>query len=119
MQLITIRFLRSEGRARDDDVIRVFDSDCNDLFRVTFHASEMKKPNQFFASRHYVLEYISDILVATTHDTDPFESIQVDTAIHPSIMYHVADMEDYHIRRLMENTIDAALYRTIVKVDSE
>ena len=119
MQLATIRFVRNERREREDDVIRIYATNCTDLFRVTFLAMEMKKSNQFFATRHWATQYVSDILNTLMHDSDPFESLQVETAIHPSILYHVIDMDEAHIRGLVEDTIDSALRRTIVKTDTE
>jgi hypothetical protein len=115
MHLATIRFVRDGNNERDDDVLRIFDTDCNDLFRVTFHPSEMKKANQFFATRHWTLEYISEILHTLSHDTDPFENLQVETAIHPSVLYSMMDMDEMHIRQLVENTIDSVLRRTVRK----
>jgi hypothetical protein len=119
MHLATIRFVRDGHDERDDDMLRIYDTDCNDLFRITFTAVDMRKPSQFFATRHWALEYISEILHTLTHDTDPFESIQVETAIHPSVLYHVSDLDEPHIRQLVESTIDSVLRRTVVKVDEE
>lgn len=119
MQLATIRFVRNPTREREDDVIRIYGTDCNDLFRITFLATDMKRPNQFFATRHWATQYVSEILHTLMHDSDPFESLQVDTAIHPSILYHVIDIDEIHIRRLVEDTIDSVLRRTIVKTDTE
>jgi hypothetical protein len=119
MLLATIRFVRNPKKEREDDVIRIYDSDCNDLFRVTFCATDMKKPNQFFATRSWATGYVSEVLMTMTYDTAPFDSIQVDTAIHPSVLYHVGDMDDYEIRRLVEDTVDSALRHTIVKTDTE
>ena len=119
MQRVTIRFVRDANNEREDDIIRIYETDMYDLFRVTFRAADMKKTSQFMATRHLVLGYISDILHAMTHDSDPFDSIQVDTVIHPTILYHVIDMDEYHIRQLIENTIDSVLFRSIVKTDTE
>lgn len=119
MQRATIRFVRDANDQREDDILRIYDTDCFDLFRVIFRANDMKRSSEFMATRHQVLQYIAEILHSLTHDSDPFESIQVDTAIHPSILYHVIDMDEAHIRRLVEDTIDSALYRTIVKTDTE
>ena len=119
MQLATIRFVRDERREREDDVIRIYATDCNDLFRVTFLAMDMKRSNQFFATRHWATQYVSEVLSTLVHDTDPFNAVQVDTAIHPSILYHVGDLDDWEIRRLVEHTVDSALRLSIVKTDTE
>jgi hypothetical protein len=119
MLLATIRFVRNQKKEKEDDVIRIYDTDCNDLFRVTFRATDMKKSNQFFATRNWSVGYVSEILSTMTHDTAPFDAIQVDTAIHPSVLYHVGDMDDYGIRCLVEDTVDSVLRRTIVKTDTQ
>lgn len=119
MQRALVRFIRDGSDSSEDDVIRIYDTDCNDLFRVVFQASEMKRGNEFFAPRRYVMQYIAEVFRTLTHDSDPFESVQVDTAIHPSVLYHVIDMDEDSIRRLMEDSVDSALCRTIVKTDTE
>jgi len=119
MQRVTIRLVRDSSNEREDDTIRVYDTDCSDFFRVDFRALDMKRTSSFFSNRHGILEYISDILLALTHDSDPFDTLQVETAIHPSILYHVIDMDQYEIRRLIEDTVDFALRRSIVKTDRE
>lgn len=119
MQRVTMRFVRDSSDEREDDILRIFDTDCNDLFRITFRANDMKRANEFMASRSWAVQYISEILHTLIHDTDPFESIQVDTAIHPTVLYHVMDMDEGYVRQLIEDTIDSVLRRNIVKTDTQ
>ena len=42
-------------------------------------------------------------------DIDPFENVQLLTTIHPSILYHVSDMDDYATRDIIINMIRDSL----------
>jgi hypothetical protein len=110
-----IRFIREEGSEQRDDIIRIHEEDGSGNFRVTFCAEDMRRSNEFYADRSRVLDYISEVLVTLTYDTAPFESVQVDTAIHPSILYSVSDLTDGCLRRLVEDTVDTALRRQITR----
>jgi hypothetical protein len=118
MNKCTIHLLRKHTSSPDeDDVIRVFeDPDFSGSFRVTFRAAGLKKKSEFFMGRSGTLEYISTILKTLTYDTDPFQEIQVDTILHPSILYHVSDFDNVAIRHLVTDMIGDALGRTVEMV---
>ena len=53
------------------------------------------------------------------HDADPFEYLQVDTQMHPTVLYHVSDLDDPMVRHLIEDTVETALVRSIRKVKTD
>lgn len=117
MLKVTLFIQRSDGHSQaDDDIIRIFDDEsCRDTFRVVFSTPELKKDTIFYASISKATTYISDMLKTLRHDTAPFEYVQVTTSIHPSVLYHVADLDNPEIRYLIEETIDLALRSPIFR----
>lgn len=114
MNKCTIRLLRKTLSESDDDVIHVCDdTEFAEMYRVTFRPAGSKKMSEFYLDAGRTMAYIATILKTLTYDTDPFEKIQVDTAIHPSVMYHVSDLDDSSVRHLIEDSIEASLRRPV------
>jgi hypothetical protein len=112
MNRCTIRLLRKTLNESDDDLIQVFDdSDFAEMYRITFRPAGAKKASEFYLDHGRTVQYVATVLKTLTYDTDPFEKIQVDTAIHPSVMYQVVELDD--VRHMIEDSIDAALRRPI------
>jgi len=106
-----------EPRASNDDTIKIAESpDARELFVVTYRTPDYVSRKRFIASEHRVLDYVEDILVSLQHDTDPFEFVQINTVIHPTIMYHVSDMDKASIRELILNVIRTALRTDVENV---
>jgi hypothetical protein len=109
MTKVTLRFLRSGSTSSaEDDVLRVSD-DSDGLYRVSFQALGMKKASVFYLNRDDTLDYISTILKTLTYDTAPFHELQVDTILHPSVLYHVSDLDNRDARSLVLDTISDTL----------
>ena len=89
---------RSAGESHDD-VIHISTSDeSRELYDVVYKTPELKKSKSFTTTESNVLDYVADILRALSNDMDPFEHFQLTTAIHPSIFYHVSDLESSSVR---------------------
>lgn len=120
MSKCTFRFIRSsEGEGvKGDDVLTIMDDDLYaDLLRVRFSPCELKTTqNVVYLDREGAIEYLSTILRTLPYDADPFELLQVETAIHPTVLYHVSDLKDRSLRYLIEDTVSNALRRTIDNV---
>ena len=117
MNKCTIRLLRKSLSETDDDIIRVYeDPDFAEMYRITFRSSDVKKASEFYLDHGRTLGYISTVLKSLTYDADPFERVQVDTVLHPSVMYHVADLDDASVRHLIEDAIDFAIRRPVEHV---
>jgi hypothetical protein len=57
--------------------------------------------------------YLDDVLKTFRHDADPFEYVQVSTQIHPSVLYHVSELDCCQVRHLIVDTVEAAIERPV------
>ena len=112
----TLRFIRDSERSSQDDIIHFYVDDIyHEMVRVTFRPADVTKYSEFYLDERRAVGYVSTVLKSMQHDTDPFEFIQVDTAMHPTILYHVADMDKREIRWSIEDTIADAIHQAIHK----
>ena len=96
---------KDKGSAFDDKVVISQTSESSEVYSVSYYSPEYTAPRTFSASYNSVLQYVEDILTSLKYDTEPYEFIQVYTAIHPSVMYHVVDVDDCDARRVILNQI--------------
>lgn len=119
MLKVTLRFIRNvDARAgNQDDILHIYDDDeYHETCRIVFRPKDVKKGSEFYLDERRTMDYISSILKSMQHDSDPFEYIQVDTAMHPTILYHVSDMDNRDIRWSVEDAIYDAIRRPIRRV---
>jgi hypothetical protein len=110
MHCFTLLFTRQGHRSdQDDKIVVTTHPDSSDMFQVTYSTPELRNAKKFVASFTAVLDYANDILTSMKHDTDPFECIQVGTSIHPLVLYHVADMDDFATRDIVMNMLRDSL----------
>jgi hypothetical protein len=106
----TIHLTRETNRPSEDDVISISEvEDTRDLFSVTFRTPDFSKKKVFVTTEARVLDYIEDILSSLEYDSDPFQFVQVDSVIHPAILYHTSDLDDGEIRDRIVGMIRMAL----------
>jgi hypothetical protein len=106
----TLYLQRKAGVPGTDDVLRIYEDDeYVEMYRLVYETPELKRVQQFYMSRHLVCDYLSDFLTSLRFDSDPFEHVQVSTAIHPSILYHISDLDNCRVRHLVEDTILMAM----------
>jgi hypothetical protein len=107
---VTIRMVYEGKGTEKDDIIRIYeDEEYEEMFRVLYTPSGAKKASQFFFTRSKVLDYISDLIISLEYDTDSCDWVQVDTVIHPSVMYHVSDLANSSIRHHLVNGAESAM----------
>lgn len=110
----TLRFIRNNDTPTRDDVINLYvDDSCTEMVRIVFRTADLKKPSEFWLDERRTNGYVSTILKSMQHDMDPFEYIQVDTAMHPTVLYHVGDVDDREIRWAIEDAVADALHQAI------
>lgn len=110
----TLFIQRSRGGSKTDDIVKIYDAPwTRDLYRVVYSTPELKKHAHFYMDHRLVLDYISDTLKSLTYDVDPFEYVQLSTAIHPSVLYHVSDLDKTHVRHLVEDILCMTLKTNI------
>lgn len=118
MRNVQILFTRRNlGSAHDDKVSVTAVEGCPEMFNVVYMSPEFKKERRFTASYSSTLQYVEDILLSLQHDTEPFELVQMITAIHPTVLFHVADMCDCEIRRILMNQVRDSLRFDVTTTD--
>jgi hypothetical protein len=108
MLKVKLFFTRRNG---DDDIVQMYDDETHvDMVRVVYTPGDhTKKSNVFHLTTRDVLSYVNNILRAMGSDVDPFEFVQIQTAIHPSIMFSAMDV---HSRRI-QDTLDDMIFQAI------
>ena len=117
----TIYVQRKDGTGKkDDDVIDFYeDDDYQEMVRIKYSTPELQRNATFYLPIPRAINYLSDILKTFRHDADPFEYVQVSTQIHPSVLYHVSDLDNTEIRHLIEDTVEAAIRRPVRRVKKD
>jgi len=113
---IYIQRKNSSGAETDDKILFYDDSDYHEMVRVVYSSPELRKDNAFYLTVPRAMGYLDDVLKTFRHDADPFEYVQVSTQIHPSVLYHVADLDCCSVRHLIVDTVEAAVTRPLQKV---
>lgn len=114
MQKVKLFFCRS---GLQDDIIQFFDDDVHvDMVRIVYTPQEhTEKSNEFYLTRRAALLYVSQILKSMAYDNDPFEFVQLQTVIQPSIILPVADVSS-EARYLLEDMIEQALSANVDEI---
>ena len=103
-----------------DDVVRVFSvADAPDMFKVKYIPNDGNNSYTFYYNKHRVETYVETMLHTLSSDIEPFCYIQVMTAISPSVVYNVADLESSDIRSEIMDLIHLALEAHPVKNERE
>jgi hypothetical protein len=115
MQKVKLFFTR---RAGSDDIIQIYDDETHvDMVRLVYTPGDhTKKSNVFHLTTRDVLSYVNNILRAMDHDTDPFEFVQLQTAIHPSIMFSAMDVSARRVQDLLDDMIFQAIRVNVEEV---
>lgn len=115
MLKVKLFFTRRSGA---DDIIQIFDDDTYfEMARVVYTPGDnTKTSNEFWLTRRDTLGYVSRILKSMETDSDPFEYVQVQTAIHPSIMVPVCDFTETRSRWLIEDMVEQAIHANVAEV---
>lgn len=117
---VTLRFQRKSGTASTDDVLRISDDDeYHETYKIEFNPGNGAGQYRYYLTLSPLMTYISNLLRAMPFDADPFEYLQVDTQMHPTVLYHISDLDDREIRHLVEDTVETALVRSIRKVKTD
>lgn len=119
MLKVTFYIQRKNTYSQDDDIVEIFDAGDapGDLFRLVYSTPEARKATQFYMTRNTAAQYVVDLLHSLKYDSDPFEYFQVTTAIHPSIQYHISDLDAPAVRELIEEMVYTALKTPARKVE--
>jgi len=113
----TVTLLLTKRNQRDNKISIKRDSDYHGMFEVRYQPHEVDvNAHKFYLSESEVYYYIVDVLRSLDVDNDPFESLQVMTPTHPSIMYTVADIGDCCVRTNILDIIRMSLRTRVHRV---
>ena len=99
-QLINIRFIRrNEKLAKNDDTMRII-SDDGQTFTVTFRSGETKKSVMTTMSDSAVFRWIRHTITLLEKDVDPFQYVQLDLPLMPSVLINAKDLGSSYNRIL-------------------
>lgn len=101
---------RGRGQSHDDGIYVSPYEGSRSIFEVVYKTPELTRDRRFLASFSEVLQYLEDFMDEPgRYDLYPFEQIQLNTAIHSSVMFHVSDMDDSETRDVIMNMIGDSL----------
>ena len=107
MSLVTIFLTQNDAK---DDIIRISrDDEYRSMYVIDYQANDVSKMRKFYLGENDTMNYLSDVFKSLDLDTAPFVNVQVSTAIHPTIMYSVADLGCHCIRHQVEDMIHMVL----------
>jgi hypothetical protein len=115
MQKVKLYFTRRNG---SDDIIQMYDDETHvDMVRLVYTPGDhTKRSHEFHLTSRDVLSYVGNILKAMNNDVDPFEYVQIQTAIHPSIMFSAMDVGCRRVQDVLDDMIFQAIRVNVEEV---
>lgn len=99
-RLINIRFIRqNEKLAKNDDQMRIWSSD-GQTFTVSFRSGDTKKTVITTLSDSAVFRWIRHTIGLLEKDADPFQFVQLDLPLMPSVLIKATDLGESYNRIL-------------------
>ena len=112
MRLLTVHLIRSGSDETSDDTFMFMTvPDIPDLVKVRaeFSGTGTVRPggfsNTFVLSRNGAYEYVMTLVGSLIRDDDPFEKLQVSSAIFPTVLYRVEYLHDDDVRTAIQNIV--------------
>jgi len=91
--LMNIRFIRrNEKCAKNDDTMKIISSDGK-TYSVVFTQGETKKSTLVSMSDSAVFRWVRHTMSLLARDADPFEFVQLDLPLMPSVMVKVKELD--------------------------
>jgi hypothetical protein len=101
MNIVTLRIIPFSKSEHDDDIVQIQKTETNHfkiVHRYTVGISnDIQRVYSTLFTRDQANIYISNLLLSLINDIDPFEQIQLDCSIYPSIMLSVESMKNKDI----------------------
>lgn len=118
--VLKLHLVRPDADAADDDVISFRNiSNMPDLIRVTVEYAATGTVEQSGFSNSFVLhrsgayEYAMTLIGALIRDDDPFEKLQVSSAMFPSVIYRVENLDEWEVRTAIQDIVYSTFNTTI------
>ena len=99
-RMINIRFIRqNEKLAKNDDQMRLW-SDDGQTFTVSFRSGDTKKSTITTLSDSAVFRWVRQTINLLEKDVDPFQFVQLDLPLMPSVLINAKDIGSSYNRIL-------------------
>lgn len=119
-RLLKIHLTRTDAVAADDDIISFRTvSEHPDLIKVTVEYAATGTvehsgfSNSFVFSRGGAYEYAMTLIGSLIRDDDPFEQLQLSSAMFPSVIYRIEHLEEPEVRSAVQDIVWTTLNTTI------
>jgi hypothetical protein len=114
MNIVTIWVIPTEN-GKDDKIEINRGSRASEMVDITYTPGDSKSKSvySFSLTRSGVGRYLENLLFSMTKDQDPFEKIQISTAMSPAIMYHVSDLDE--VQSTILSMVEDALYVDVIR----
>ena len=111
-RLLALHLIRPDTDACDDDRVH-FENVPSLPDMVKIHViyadtgTELKSgfTRSFVVARANAYEYAMTLVGSLIRDDDPFEKLQVSSAIFPTVLYRVEDLNDDDVRTAIQNIV--------------
>jgi hypothetical protein len=120
MRLLKIHLTRTDAAVNDDDVISFHTvSENPDFIKVTVEyaatgtAEKSGFSNSFMFSRGSAYDYTMTVVGSLIRDDDPFEYVQLNSSMFPSVIYRVEHLEDPDVRSAIQDIVWSSLNTTV------
>ena len=104
-QSLYLRFLRKDATSDLDDVVQI-KSLREDLYSVTYTYGESAKPSKgtqtAYLDSNGIYQYIRSLLQLLQQDVDPFEFVQFDFPLMPSILFRIDSLKSREYHTILE-----------------
>jgi hypothetical protein len=102
---------------RPDDVVTISSTDTHELYKVKMKPGDYEGAwYEVYMTHERLMSYLDNVFKSLQYDDDPFERVQVDAAMYPSVFYHVVDLASSRTREFILNIVQDALYLDSEKV---
>ena len=108
MILLSIQITRDDNNESRDDLIRIRTvEDMPDIVSVKtkFRNNSEDIENQFYLPRGAAIDYVNTLIGSIQCDDEPFDSIQLNSAMFPSVMYRVSQLDEDSVRSSIQNIV--------------
>ena len=108
MMILSIQITRDDDNEARDDIIRI--SAVEDMpdfveIKTKFCNNSVDIKNHFYLPRGSAIDYVNTLIGSLHCDDEPFVSIQLNSAMFPSVMYRVSQLNEDAIRSSIHNIV--------------
>jgi hypothetical protein len=118
MMLLSIQITRDDENESRDDIIRIRTvEDMPDIVSVKakFRNNAEDVENQFYLPRGAAIDYVNTLIGSIQCDNEPFDSVQLNSAMFPSVMYRVSDLNEDSVRSSIQNIVYSTFNTTVFR----